>query len=189
MTLDEIVRERIRQSHSDITYALQEIRNNNPYGGEPNNERVTRRMQRKMHLTPNEAEVLSAQVRRQSSQRAAAAEGYAADAGVDAERARGGAEAIWGDTVDFVSVAFLEIGARRARSVGRVAFKSGQPNGTGVLMGSDLFLTNNHVIDSPAKAEQCLLEFDYERGLTGAVRETTRFRIDPSFFITHPITG
>lgn len=183
MTLDEIVRERIRQCHSDITYALHEIRNSNPYGGEPNYERVTRRMQRKMHLSPSDAEILSTQVRRQSSQRAAT------DAGVDAERARVGAEAIWGDTVDFVSVAFLEIGARRARSVGRVAFKSGQPNGTGALIGSDLFLTNNHVIDSPAKAEQCLLEFDYERGLTGAVREPTRFRIDPSFFITHPISG
>jgi endonuclease G, mitochondrial len=183
MTLDEIVRERIRQCHSDITYALNEIRNSNPYGGEPNYDRVTRRMQRKMHLSPSDAEALSAQVRRQASQRVSAA------AGVDAERVRGGAEAIWGDTVDFVSVAFLETGARKARSVGRVAFKSGQPNGTGALIGSDLFLTNNHVIDSPEKAQQCLLEFDYERGLTGAVREPTRFRIDPSFFITHPING
>ncbi|NVO58202.1 DNA/RNA non-specific endonuclease [Rhodobacteraceae bacterium B1Z28] len=189
MTLDEIVRERIRQCHSDITYSLHEIRNNNPYGGEPSYERVKRRMQRKMHLTPSDAKFLSAQVRRQSSQRGVAAEAYTAEAGVDAELARGRAEAIWGDTVDFVSVAFLEIGARKARSVGRVAFKSGQPNGTGVLIGSDLFLTNNHVIDSPAKAEQCLLEFDYERGLTGAVREPTRFRIDPSLFITHPING
>lgn len=189
MTLDEIVRERIRQCHSDITFSLHEIRNNNPYGGEPNYERIMRRMQRKMHLTPSDAKVLSTQVRRQSSQRVTDAETYAADAIVDAKRVRGAAEAIWGDTVDFVSVAFLEMGARKARSVGRVAFKSGQPNGTGVLIGSDLFLTNHHVIDNPAKAEQCLLEFDYERNLTGAVREPTRFRIDPSFFITHPING
>ena len=183
MTLDEIVRERIRQCRSDIMYSLQEIRNNNPYGGEPSFDRVTRRMQRKMHLTPSDAEILSAQVRRQSSQ------GTAAEAGIDAERGRGGAEAVWGDTIDFVSVAFLEIGARKARSVGRVAFKSGQTNGTGVLIGQDLFLTNNHVIDSTSKAEQCVLEFDYERDLTGAVREPTRFSIDTSFFITHPITG
>ena len=189
MTLDEIVRERIRHCHSDIAYSLEEIRKNNPYGGEPNHERVTRRMQRKMHLTASDAQVLSAQVRRQSSRRAGAAEASIADAGIDVERTRGGAEAIWGDTVDFVSVAFLEIGALRARAVGRVAFKSGQPNGTGVLIGSDLFLTNNHVIDSPEKAEQCLLEFDYERALTGAVREPTRFLIDPAFFITHPING
>lgn len=189
MTLDEIVRDRIRQCHSDIAYSLHEIRNNNPYGGEPSHERVKRRMQRKMHLTPSNAEFLSAQIKRQSSKRGAAAEDFPPDAGVEAELARGGAEAIWGDTVDFVSVAFLEIGARTARSVGRVAFKSGRPRGTGVLIGSDLFLTNNHVIDTPAIAEQCVLEFDYERDLAGAVREPTRFRIDPSLFITHPING
>ncbi len=189
MTLEEIVRARIRQSYSDIAYALGEIRNNNPFGGEPNPERITRRMQRKMSLSPGDAEVLSAQVRRQAARRPGEVETPDALPEAIAERAFGGAEAIWGDTLDFVSVAFLEMGARKARAVGRVAFKSGQPNGSGVLIGSDLFLTNNHVVESPAKAAQCVLEFDYERDITGAVRESTRFRIDPSFFITHPING
>lgn len=152
MTLDEIVRARLRQSHSDIAFSLNEIRSNNPFGGEPNPERVTRRMQRKMNLTPGDAEVLSAQVRRQAAQRKGDKDVTTAEVETVAERALGGAEAIWGDTLDFVSVAFLEIGARKARAVGRVAFNSGQPNGSGVLIGSDLFLTNNHVIESPAKA-------------------------------------
>lgn len=62
MTLNEIVRERIRRCHSGITYSLHEVHNNNLYDSEPSDERRNRRMQRKMHLTPGDAKFLSVQI-------------------------------------------------------------------------------------------------------------------------------
>ena len=44
-------------------------------------------------------------------------------------------------------VAFLERGRRAADAVGRVAFLSDAPQGTGFLVGPGLFLTNHHVIE------------------------------------------
>ena len=57
-----------------------------------------------------------------------------------------GAEKVWGKTIDFVDVVFLERGMHAARSVARVATPDGQGLGTGFMISPRLFMTNNHVI-------------------------------------------
>ena len=99
--------------------------------------------------------------------------------------APGGAERIWGNTVDFVGVAFLQQGAHAARAVGRVAWRDGRAQGSGFLVAPGLFLTNNHVIGSELDAGQFVLEFDYEIDPSGQRRNVTRFELAPlEFFIT-----
>src|SRR5262245_55379611 len=63
---------------------------------------------------------------------------YQARTGVSLEEAdrkaaqpEGGAERIWGKTVDFVDVAFFERGRRVARAVTRIIATDGAPLGTG----------------------------------------------------------
>jgi endonuclease G len=123
---------------------------------------------------------------------AAAAPGGPVRAG--AARAAGGApagaEAIRGATLDFVGVAFLERGRRAADAVGRVAFLSGAPQGTGFLVAPGLFLTNHHVIESPAQARRFQVQFDYEYDLLDRERSTTAFFFDPEVcFVTDTIDG
>lgn len=94
-------------------------------------------------------------------------------------------ERIWGATEDFVGVAFLQRGANAARSVGRVAFRDGRPQGTGFLISPGLFLTNNHVLETPSDCRSFVVEFDYEVGVDGRQREASRFALEPdALFIT-----
>jgi endonuclease G len=95
-------------------------------------------------------------------------------------------EKIWGDTIDFVNVAFLAKGAQVARAVGRVAFRDGRAQGSGFLIGDGLFLTNNHVLAREADAGRLCIEFDYELDLQGRPRSVTRFSIDAGVFVTSP---
>jgi len=186
--LESHARHRLRASDQNIAYALEMIRRGNPLAAEPSQTRRRGRLQTKKGLRPAEAEAIDRDVRERAQPLAPGAEAPPAGpttAVVRPDRR----EKIRGDTLDFVSVAFLEKGARIARSVGRVAFPGGDPQGTGVLIGEGLFLTNHHVIRSAFEADMFLLEFDYERDLRGRLRETTRFRLDPSVFITDPVEG
>lgn len=96
------------------------------------------------------------------------------------EAPRSGAEKVWGKTIDFVDVAFLQRGAYAARAVARVITKDGQGIGTGFMISPSLFLTNNHVISSAKETNELLVEFDYERDLSGRPRASTRFAFAPS---------
>ena len=200
MSLEDIVRRRINQSTTDIHHALEMIRKGNPFAAEINPDRRKRRIQAKLNISQRDAEAIDDEVQRRTlPDPPLRAEGMEAllegddvtveSTSVSPVRSLKTQEAIWGDTVDFVSVAFLERGARVARSVGRVAFRSGRAKGTGVLIGNGLFLTNNHVIETSGQADECYIEFDYERDLSGNLREPTLFLIDPSLFITDPVSG
>ena len=102
------------------------------------------------------------------------------------EAPRSGAEKVWGKTIDFVDVAFLQRGAYAARAVARIATRDGQGLGTGFMISPVLFLTNNHVIGSKADAADLLVEFDYERDLAGRPRVPTRFAFAPeACFLTN----
>lgn len=90
-----------------------------------------------------------------------------------------GAERIFGQTIDFVDVAFFERGRRASRAVVRIVTTDGAALGTGFLISPRLMMTNNHVIGSEAEAETLLAEFDYERDLEGSMRPITRFAFDP----------
>ena len=101
---------------------------------------------------------------------------------------KGMPERIWGNTADFVGVAFLELGVQAARAVGRIAWEDDRAIGSGFLVAPKLFLTNNHVIESAADANQFVVEFDYEIAPDGQRRDVTRFQFEPGhFFITDDI--
>lgn len=97
------------------------------------------------------------------------------------------AESIQGNTVDFMSIAFLDLAKAAAKPVARVIFDDGDPQGTGFMISPTLFITNNHVIPSPQDCQQFLLEFNYEEDYRKIPRPTSQFRLDPdTFFVTAP---
>ena len=91
-----------------------------------------------------------------------------------------GPEAIQGATLDFVGVSFLDLGRRVANAVARVAFRNGQPQGSGFLVAPGLFLTNHHVIPTEGSAGNFHLEFDYELDSTCHVRSRASCSICPA---------
>jgi len=94
------------------------------------------------------------------------------------------AEAIQGDGIDWVPIAWLDMARRASNAVGRVLV-NGRGLGTGFLVSDRLMITNNHVIPSPAEARFCEIEFNYELDADGDPREAARWALDPeTFFIT-----
>ena len=179
----EVVKARIRANRQEIRNSVAAVQEGNPLAAEPDPQRGIKRLQTKANLNQREAEVVDTAIRTAAA---------AAHGGGDSERiARRaivpdaqGAEKIWGDTVDFVNVCFLEKGARIARAVGRVSYRNQTPLGSGFLIGNGLFITNHHVIPQPGLIAQLALDFDYELDLVGNARGVTRFAIDPSVFVT-----
>ncbi|HEU4331719.1 MAG TPA: trypsin-like peptidase domain-containing protein [Lapillicoccus sp.] len=84
----------------------------------------------------------------------------------------------------FVDVAFLALGAERAKSVCRltVTFPRGGGYGTGFRVGPRHLLTNHHVLfdtdDGNAKATQAEAWFDYETDGTGKLRPIVQIGCD-----------
>lgn len=183
----EAIKSRLRANHNEITHSMQAANAGNPLAAEPDTGRRVARLQSKANLSHREAEAIDATIRSM---------GTARDLADSAEIAftkavlpsTGGPEKIWGDTVDFVNVSFLEKGARIARAVGRVSYENETPLGSGFLIGNGLFITNHHVIPSAQFAKELALDFDYELDIVGNRRSVTRFRIDPNLFVTDPDT-
>jgi len=101
-----------------------------------------------------------------------------------------GAERLVVEGVDtLLGIAFLAIGLERSRSVCRITstFASGASHGTACLVGSDLLLTNHHVLhdwdhgDRPAGLVEAW--FDYELDAAGATRQMSVVRCDPATII------
>ena len=61
---------------------------------------------------------------------------------------------------DLRDVNYLELAVAVARSVCRI--RVGRGAGTGVLVGSRLLLTNNHVLRTPEQAQNAEAQFDYQ---------------------------
>ena len=197
-TVESVVKARIAQARDQIIRSLRQAASGNPLGAETDRSRRRARLRRKAGLDASEADAISCRIE---------AEAEVADRDVDnnfadeallsgaALRAAtrpgyAGPEKIWGDTRDFVGVAFLEQGARAARSVGRITFgDDGQPLGSGFLIGSDLLLTNHHVVESATMAEELIVEFDYELDTAGAPRGVTQFTLDADVFVTDSVSG
>lgn len=100
-----------------------------------------------------------------------------------------GAESLQGKTVDFVGIRFLDIGRAASRSVARVTDRGGEAVGTGFMVAPNLFLTNNHVIESRAEAGEMLLEFNYEEDANRRILPVSRFRFNPTaLFLSDDIT-
>lgn len=103
-----------------------------------------------------------------------------------------------------ISATLLKILADRRRAVARVQAagtdfegKPGAWDGTGFLVSPNLFLTNNHVLNSDTVAGEATVEFDYEVGEdallsgTSAVSPSKKvFKLDPKrLFITSEAVG
>lgn len=95
-------------------------------------------------------------------------------------------EKMVGEALNYVPVAYLDLARLAASAVARVvAADTRRPKGSGAMVSSRLFLTNNHVLDSVEGAKAHLLQFDYELDVAGAPKGWSEFRLDPdSFFWT-----
>lgn len=178
--VENIVRDRLKRTQRTIETSLTHIAEGNPLASETKIARRLQRLQTKASLSREEAVMVSAAID-------AAAMPGAELAGM-AKKA--GPEAIRGTTLDFVGIAFLERGRRAADAVGRVAFLSDAPQGTGFLVGPGLFLTNHHVIESPSAARRFQVQFDYEYDPLDRAVTPTSFYFDPdACFVSDGIDG
>ena len=186
--------ERLQSNKGEIVHSIQVAASGNPFAAEPDDERRKARLQVKAGLSPREANAVNLAIeaapRETVGREDIEALTEAATAGPSYRTAPSpaAAEKVWGDTLDFVGVSFLEKGSRVARAVGRVAYRNSQPVGSGFLIGNGLFMTNHHVIPSADFAKNLALEFDYELDLTGNRKPITRFAVDTRIFITDPDT-
>ncbi len=89
---------------------------------------------------------------------------------------------------DLMSVRYLEVGVRVARSVGRIHVRTpkGSGFGTGFMVSPQLVLTNNHVLEDASIAGASRIEFDFQEGADGKLRTSVFLNFDPAtFFVTH----
>ena len=178
--VENIVRDRLKKTQRTIETSLTHIAEGNPLASETAIPRRVQRLQTKASLTREEAMMISAAID--------AADKPGAKLLKTAKVA--GPEAIRGATLDFVGVAFLERGRRAADAVGRVAFLSDAPQGTGFLVGPGLFLTNHHVIELQSAARRFQVQFDYEYDPLNRAVTPTAFFFDPDVcFVTDGIDG
>lgn len=89
---------------------------------------------------------------------------------------------------DLMSVRYLEIGLRIARTVGRIHIRSpeGTGFGTGFLVSPRLIMTNNHVLETAAVAGASRIEFNFQEGVDGRLLPSVFVDLDPgAFFVTN----
>jgi endonuclease G, mitochondrial len=171
--IETAARRRVARAESQINRSVAAIARGNPLAAERDLDRLLVRLQTKAQLSREEAEAVVAGIQSMDE---------------PPQRAKGGPEAVWGSTIDFVGVAFLERGYRSARAVARIAFRDGRAQGTGFLISDQLLVTNNHVISSPEEAASLVAEFEYELDPSDQVRTATRFALDPNtFFLTDDV--
>ncbi|WP_292390433.1 DNA/RNA non-specific endonuclease [Methanosarcina sp. UBA5] len=92
---------------------------------------------------------------------------------------------------DLVDISYLELGLLAARPVCRIQIVNpfGRPEGygTGFLVGPNLLLTNNHVIDTAELARKSFAEFGFEQDINGRRKISKSFDLRPDeVFITDP---
>jgi endonuclease G len=166
-------RNRVQRSAKQRQQALAAIASGRPMDAEPDRDRRVRRIRRITGVALPQAEAMADYAR-------------PAELGLAGER-RLGAERIQGLTTDFVGVSFLDLARSAANAVGRIAYRTGQPLGSGFLISPRLLLTNNHVIARGEEAAGLAVEFNYELGIDGRPEAITRFALAPALlFLTNP---
>jgi V8-like Glu-specific endopeptidase len=89
---------------------------------------------------------------------------------------------------DLMSVRYLELGLRVARTVGRIQVRGTdgrqQGYGTGFLVSPRLVLTNNHVFGDPGTAGASRIEFEFQEGLDGKLKKSIVVELDSAAFFT-----
>jgi V8-like Glu-specific endopeptidase len=90
-------------------------------------------------------------------------------------------EKITGASRTLLPINFLEMGLTKAKSVARVLLKrpNGTEAGTGFLLPNNLFVTNNHVIKNEEDARLAVIQFGFEKSISGNIMLPTEFKLDP----------
>lgn len=87
---------------------------------------------------------------------------------------------------DLMSVRYLELAIRVARTVGRVHVRGNDGSdrgfGSGFLVSPRLLLTNNHVLGDAATAGASRVEFDFQENADGKLRTSIYLNLDPAAF-------
>ncbi|MGJ7497854.1 DNA/RNA non-specific endonuclease [Variovorax sp. RT4R15] len=175
--LRQLVRQRVLAQTHQIQRSLVQINAGNPLGAETSPERRVRRIAAKTNMPMRDAKAVADMIERNATS-------------IDKSRSAAGSEAFQGPTIDLVGVEFLAKGRIAANAVGRIAFRSGRAQGSGFLVAPGVFLTNHHVISTPAQAALMHVEFDYEAADAGGALPVTCFAFDPAAcFVTHPVDG
>ena len=183
--VERIARRRIADKKSSIGNTLDNVAAGVPLASETDSDRLIARLMSKNEMTRDEATVTCKGIRAFAEAKAERRPKGRANA-----IKTGGAEAIWGPTIDFVGVAFLDLGRRAANAVARVAFDTGRGWGSGFMVTNGLFLTNNHVIPTAEAARDLVAEFDFELDISNNLRRKTSFSFDPgTFFMTDSVEG
>ena len=83
-------------------------------------------------------------------------------------------------------IAYLEQALRIADAVGLVQVP-GRGSATGFLIGTNILLTNNHVLREAAEAARARVRFNYQLDITGRLKNSEYFAIRPDIlFHTNP---
>lgn len=90
---------------------------------------------------------------------------------------------------DLMSITFLDLAVKVARTVARVQIRNAAGQlvgyGTGFMVGPRVLLTNNHVLGSVAEAASSQVEFNYQDTINGLAPASAVFGLDPaSLFLT-----
>ncbi len=89
---------------------------------------------------------------------------------------------------DLMSVRFLELALRIARTVGRIDVRASDGThagyGTGFLVSPRLMLTNNHVLTDATSTGYSRVEFDFQEGVDGKLQTSIFASFDPAAFFT-----
>lgn len=86
---------------------------------------------------------------------------------------------------NFKAIWWLEAAVNASRSVARVKLPNG--SATGFLVGTDVFMTNHHVLEDETDARNAILQFNYRLLASGEIAPYDEWTCDPDdLFKTNP---
>lgn len=107
---------------------------------------------------------------------------------VENDAAKIGLERVLGAN-DLIPISYFDQGVHVQRSVCKINVRDANKNtrgyGTGFMISRSLMMTNNHVFEDAASAENSLAEFNYQFDANGVAVDSVLFSLDPAkFFFT-----
>jgi endonuclease G len=88
---------------------------------------------------------------------------------------------------NFLDINLLAGAIYSAQAVGRIEWPEGYARGTGFLIGPDLLLTNQHVLENKAQLADAIIRFDYWNDFLGVAPAAGRvYRFQPDFYHASP---
>lgn len=90
-------------------------------------------------------------------------------------------EKIIGNRSTLVDVNYLEIGIERSKAVGRIVLPD-KTIGSGFLVEDDIFITNNHVVSSPEDAVSSIVQFNFQKSISGRDAPVIEYSFKPQKF-------